>query len=65
MEKLSETNVAGELVNSVLIEVTSIVSPSRSSFILSSAVEDADLVALCAHIQDLQPENEDLLDRRA
>lgn len=67
MEKPSEPVAVAfeDAVPSVPSEVQAGGSRSSASRLPSSGVEDADLVALREHIQELQPENEDLLSRRA
>lgn len=60
VEKPFEANVTGEVVSPVLNEVTMEAARPRGSLVPSSGVEDPGLVALRAHIQDLQAENEAL-----
>lgn len=49
-----------ELVHPVFYEVPRCAAWSCASLVLSSSVEDSELVALCAHIHGLQARNEDL-----
>lgn len=68
-EKASEASVAGYLVYPVSDDATRNGAPSHACFkvrtmlVPSSGVEEADLVALCTHIQELKAEIDDLLDR--
>lgn len=61
MKKPSEADVAGKPVDPVPNDTTWTATRSRTSSVPRSGVEDADLVDLRSHIQELEVENEDLL----
>lgn len=65
VEKPSESNITGMLVNPVPNVRTGDAARSRTSLHPSPSVEDAVLVVLRAHIQKQQAENENSLARRA
>lgn len=65
LEKRSEVNAIGELIDLVLNEETKEAAPSRANMVPSPGVEDADLVASRAPNQKMQAENEELVARCA
>lgn len=65
VEKRSEAGIADELISHVSNGEIGDAARSRASQVSSPSEEDADLIPLCAHIQELQAVHENLLARRA
>lgn len=65
VKKPSEAGVVGELFNLIPVEATRNAARPRVGLFCSSGVDNVDLVALDAHIQELQTENQDLSANRA